>query len=789
MAELLGATAASLQIAELLAKAAIRGFRLAQQLKGAPDELLRNSQSLEDFRCFTALANSQQQMKEQLTNQASSIDSSLQAITLGNSSIETKLTDGIISLQSAAEAVKDSVRDSHDDMVTRLRGNELTLSDDSIRHLAAQLVTLTSTAKQQQEVVSRVSSTTHHSGLCPCQRIPISQIFGTIGPFVVLERTLGAHQIGCKYHSGGKRVTNKKWLALGLRSTYGHTWLAAITRLFVSISSSFFRYNTCTRVFGDEEDDIPGFRRISEATKVICQIRNIEPYYIQYYWGTRWFSRSTPTSTYCQQYRKVLLKLYDDLRDDFNASRDWEAVQTQNGKTPLHALTDVMKLLWHEQEEVADLFDALVKLVVDGAFKDDERENQNVWPEDAWFHSNSILGGLFGRGEREMGKAFIPMVCKAYMTVRQKLMEEAKTHFLTSHLEDLGWNDSHFKGQLIDLAALKTYSKLKEAGVTLKKSLWPGTLASIYHDDGMTPEVAEILWACGFREVEGVDNKTMTPLLRKTIWSHFYPPYLEMLLWLLNHGAQNMFFGDSSKATFVHALASKIGLTSRGEIYDDYTHEDLENQLSMILIKAGSLLGFRPRDSCQCFCSRKGCSPIQSLMRREYSPKPLSFFAKQELFDLWHRCCPEILAGALNYSDFCRVELFDRLGLRHTCCKIDESLEFLRPDRDLGKSKRTEDEFLAAKLDIMMSLYEQLASGYAEHFDTFWDTWWKVMGCFVPEALGPRAKRTGPIFSESLEECLRQIRRHTVRSMEIAARVEDAALSWLIERVELGPEF
>ncbi|KAK7968830.1 hypothetical protein PG988_007903 [Apiospora saccharicola] len=991
MAELLGATAASLQIAELFAKAAIRGFSLAQQLKDAPDELLRNSQSLEDFRClcesyqetltanaaqinaairpqdvsriqdfisraeatlgslevillhlrahssttwmeskvkavktvrkqgdimthlndldklkqqiqsyfvhhiwvlsmdqcaktqtgFTALANSQQQMKEQLASQASSIDSSLQAITLGNSSIETKLTDGIISLQSAAEAVKDSVRDSHDDMVTRLRGNELTLSEDNINRLAARLVTLTSTAEQQQ-VVSRVSFTTHHSGLCPCQRIPMTQIFGTVGPFVFLERTLGAHQIGCKYHSGGKRVTTKKWLALGLRSTYGNTWMAALTRLLVSSASSFFRYTMCTRVFGDDEKDIPGFRRISDAITTICRIQNISAWEIEYWYSrgnsiSRSASRSTPTSSHCQQYRRVLLKLYDDLRDDFNASRDWEAVQTQNGKTPLHALTDIMKLLWHEQEAVADILDALVTLLVKGAtvtkdkhqlkqliqrgvqvdsptdlvsplalaldwedgfdillkkeadtvqatehairrgdvrlsklllatdqfyfkpnalaFKNGKREYQEIWPKDAWFHSDSILGGLLSRNSGQRAKASMPMVCKAYMSARRKLMKEAKKHFLTSELEDLGWNDSHFKGLLIDLPALKTYSKLKEAGVTLKKSLWPGTLHPIYHEERMTPEVAEILWACGFRDVEGVDEKTKTPLLKRSISFNrfssyrFPPPYLEMLLWLLNHGAQNMFFGDSSKATFVHALASNIGYAPSYGLYKFYTHEVLENQLSMILNKAGSLLGFRPRDSCQCFCSRNGCSPIQSLMRRKFSVNEMPFFAKQELFDLWHRCCPEILAGALNYSDFCRVELFDRLGLRHTCCKIDGSLEFLHPDRDLGKSKRTEDEFLAAKLDSMMSLYEDLASGYAEHFDTFWDTWWKVMNYFIPEVLDPRAERTGPIFSDSLEECLQQIRRHTVRSMEIAAKMNDAALSWLIERVELGPEF
>ncbi|KAK8126892.1 uncharacterized protein PG998_002651 [Apiospora kogelbergensis] len=50
MAEALGITAASLQIAELFAKAAIRGYKLIKQLQDAPEEIRRKTQCLEDFR-------------------------------------------------------------------------------------------------------------------------------------------------------------------------------------------------------------------------------------------------------------------------------------------------------------------------------------------------------------------------------------------------------------------------------------------------------------------------------------------------------------------------------------------------------------------------------------------------------------------------------------------------------------------------------------------------------------------------------------------------------------------
>jgi len=49
MAELLGVTAASLQIAELFAKAAIRGYKLAKELQDAPEEIRRKAQCLEEF--------------------------------------------------------------------------------------------------------------------------------------------------------------------------------------------------------------------------------------------------------------------------------------------------------------------------------------------------------------------------------------------------------------------------------------------------------------------------------------------------------------------------------------------------------------------------------------------------------------------------------------------------------------------------------------------------------------------------------------------------------------------
>lgn len=448
------------------------------------------------------------------------------------------------------------------------------------------------------------------------------------------------------------------------------------------------------------------------------------------------------------------------------------------------------------------------------AYATNDKPSSASWPNNVWEGSSSILSGVLRFPRRS--KAILQLVCETCAKARLKLMDRAKNHFSKSQLMDFGWNDSHFNDHLIDSAALKTYSQLRSREVALDMRLWPGTTRTIYVDESMTVDVAEILWASDFHEVDEFDDLGRTPLSRYTLLTDLRRnrQFFEMLLWFINHGAKTMVFSRMNNATFVHILASSLGHTSNKEFCDK------DDFLRVVLDKACSLLRAVPRDSCRCLCSPNGCSPIQSLLRESPHRRSIMinwryqipFARKRQLLDLWHRHCPELLVKEENYTDLCRVEIFERLAMRHTCCDLLEynslgDMESVEMGMKLASGLVPEDqrahaenELLRTKLEGVMSIYEELTATYYNDFDELWETWWKVVQAYVPaRSQMPRSfsqwghhgergdgSSGAPLFTDDLEDVLQDIRRHVVRSMEIPIVEEGSALGWLVERRGLG---
>ena len=141
-----------------------------------------------------------------------------------------------------------------------------------------------------------------------------------------------------------------------------------------------------------------------------------------------------------------------------------------------------------------------------------------------------------------------------------------------------------------------------------------------------------------------------------------------------------MVFPTLNNNTFVHKLAANLGTVCSTGSLNKSTSGEVTQWLPMILKKSAKLLSARPIDLCQCFCSSEGCSPIQSLIKHmsrgewfwsSHDPKIYTWWdTKQSLFELWNDSCPEALAGRSSFTALCRIELFERLGMHHTCCKF-----------------------------------------------------------------------------------------------------------------------
>ena len=100
----------------------------------------------------------------------------------------------------------------------------------------------------------------------------------------------------------------------------------------------------------------------------------------------------------------------------------------------------------------------------------------------------------------------------------------------------------------------------------------------------------------------------------------------------------------------------------------------------------------------------------------------------------------------LERSEICRLQLFNRLGMRHTCCMLRDSYEhysqnnyhsYLSPALDemngLEQAQfREEDAYAKSQLDRFMTLYHELNAEYRDHSDLFWNSWWTVLEEYVP---------------------------------------------------------
>lgn len=391
------------------------------------------------------------------------------------------------------------------------------------------------------------------------------------------------------------------------------------------------------------------------------------------------------------------------------------------------------------------------------------------------------------RPRNELDTQILQLLIDRFSNARIGLMRLAKKHLTLSQLEDSGWCNSNDPCCKLDSAAGAIYRKLLKSGVMCSRSMFPGTNKTIYHSRWITSEVAEGLWWAGFHEIDEYDEHGMTPL-----WLNIHKnldPFeiLRTCNWFVLRGAKKFTFPALNNIALVHKLAAVF---AEGH---PWKHRDPLLWLPSILQLCAQYHSVFPRDDCVCYCSNGGCSQITSLIKHvrhwnisgEHRHRKLRTYSlwetKTDLFRLWMDCCPQFLPHGCAFSDLCRIELFDRLGMRHTCCKFEyEPYSTCRGSKlhvleyTEAVELREEDTYSEVKLRSLMRLYEKLCLHYENDFETFWKTWWIVLDSFVPEArfsttLSHRPIRILPEYFplpfDSLHEALLDISKNVTTSM------------------------
>ena len=151
-------------------------------------------------------------------------------------------------------------------------------------------------------------------------------------------------------------------------------------------------------------------------------------------------------------------------------------------------------------------------------------------------------------------------------------------------------------------------------------------------------------------------------------------------------------------------------------------------------------------DSCECHCSTKGCLPIHKLpLLRRGSVKTWKQI-QDDLFS-WIEECDSLESQAGLYVEAaCRLELFERLGMAHTCCErtpLSQGLprssagdKLAEMSQETRRELQAEDATSKEQLDLIMDAFKRaMKSRAAWPLWEFWQWWWKIVDVMLPPLL------------------------------------------------------
>ncbi|KAI8625744.1 hypothetical protein F5Y19DRAFT_449398, partial [Xylariaceae sp. FL1651] len=342
---------------------------------------------------------------------------------------------------------------------------------------------------------------------------------------------------------------------------------------------------------------------------------------------------------------------------------------------------------------------------------------------------------------------------------RQRLLELALTQLPTNEVRELGL----VQDILLDSKASKVYDSLLNKGIEVPRALTITYDKPIYHHWAFLQNqtmLHDLAFGIGFKEIDA-EYMGRTPLQKLTE----EPKDGDTLLWFLSKGARPQ-IQTRLKWTCGNAFTLALNLSDWFIIGNYYPYwfshaKQSDDTACSILRLCARDCEMSVRDGCKCFCSSRGCTPIHCFRRATYHAcKAPDWFPwkkggeERELYrvprheldhvlEAWcyhtHRPIEEVHE---LYEDSCRLELFERLQMVHTCLPhgVHTHLEPPEPwsENEIQEIKE-EDQDSKDQLDLLMHYYGKSRdihlphsprlSDYVEHLAE----WWKAVDAILPE--------------------------------------------------------
>lgn len=308
------------------------------------------------------------------------------------------------------------------------------------------------------------------------------------------------------------------------------------------------------------------------------------------------------------------------------------------------------------------------------------------------------------------------LLVKALKRRRDALAGLARRYLSSYDLSQLGIKD----GRTLDVTARPVFDLLSKRAIPLDPWLFPGPKSSIYYTlsavwtlgnmsgcFGMTFALDE-LFTSNFRDFD-YPNDSSSPYWSPNTPLHAFLQYAQEryetwvipCIWLLDKGALPTMGQDEPKHNLLVRVAQSLANLSE----DIFAAQVGMPSIRALLQYASGLYSSTQEDKCVCFCSANGCLPLHHLLRQ-----PSLKFCRgchghtQHRTYFWAFQCQDVPDDELavaNLETSVRLELFNRLGMAHTCCSSGR----LWVDEEENVRLRDEDEELAEQLEVLMDVY------------------------------------------------------------------------------------
>ena len=317
---------------------------------------------------------------------------------------------------------------------------------------------------------------------------------------------------------------------------------------------------------------------------------------------------------------------------------------------------------------------------------------------------------------------------------RQELLQLALGHLPEAVIET-SWCNYHVRPRpLLDYHAIEIYEQLQAHCVEVSRALWPGPYTTIFHSRYVlnNSSLAMKLYDLGFHDIDKADDHGMTPLIKAIMSCGSDTDDCPRLIeWYLDMGVTLGFFSThvlSQSICFPTMVSARVWITQEQELY------------GILKVFRQLIDGDRqPNDDCRCWCSTMGCTPIGVVLRK----KAWTLFWFSCVLQLrgrrrWLYLLPRYSSLGLDlnqtcFTDICRLEIFDRLGMAHTCChRLEVCPQNHFPiTRDELEELQEEDQSLKEALDMYIELYLDLLRQHQGNFESFWISWWFTVDHFL----------------------------------------------------------